>query len=66
MEEIRKCPKCNGDMEKGHLMDETDISSAPQKWAKHATGFMGVGSEDTKRIISYRCTSCGYLENFAP
>jgi predicted nucleic-acid-binding Zn-ribbon protein len=66
MVETRKCPKCNGDMEKGNLMDETYLSSAPQKWAKHATGFMGVGSKDTKKITSYRCKNCGFLENFAP
>ena len=66
MEQERKCLKCNGDMEKGHLMDQTHLLSAPQKWAKHGTSSIGTGSKDTKRIISYRCKNCGFLENFAP
>jgi hypothetical protein len=66
MEEPSKCSKCNGNMEKGYLMDQTHIMSGPQKWAKHGTSSMEIGSKDTKRIISYRCKSCGFLENFAP
>jgi len=63
--EEKICPKCQGKMELGELVDESYAVSVPQKWAKYAGGFLGLGKSREITISSYRCTKCGYLENYA-
>jgi predicted nucleic-acid-binding Zn-ribbon protein len=52
MSEIKKCPKCGGNMEAGYL------SNAPY-WRRgrslFAIGWAG-------RIFAYKCRQCGYTE----
>jgi predicted nucleic-acid-binding Zn-ribbon protein len=50
--EVKKCPKCGGESEKGYLRD------AP--WWRHGESFLQVGFG--KRIFAYRCKNCGYVE----
>ena len=66
MEKIKKCPKCDSDMEMGELLDIGQATSTAQTWAKHATSFLGLGTKDARKISSYRCKSCGFIENYAP
>ena len=61
MERPKKCLKCKGEMEKGIIADTSYATSGAAKWARTTTLF---GVKDTKRIESYRCTKCGYLENY--
>lgn len=64
------CPKCNGEMEQGFVLDMTYgaqrvsewVRGAPEKsfWTKikaPATGRIPIGT--------LRCTSCGFLESYA-
>ena len=60
-----KCPKCNGSMKEGELVDNARSVSTPQEWAEKATSVLFVGKKRGKKIVSYRCEKCGYLENYA-
>ncbi len=62
---VKRCPKCKGEMEEGVLLDHSDFGSQPQEWAQNGAVFMGVGWIKRINIISYRCTKCGFLENYA-
>ncbi len=66
MGEIKKCPKCDSDMERGQLLDLGYATSKAQSWAKQASSVLGLGAKGERKIISFRCKSCGYLENYAP
>ena len=63
------CPKCNGRMEEGFIPDYG-------YGEKHAAGWhpgtpnkkwwgLKVDRKVMRRIESFRCTKCGYLENYA-
>ncbi len=71
MESRNQCPKCNGEMKQGFILDHKDYASAlvtqwqpgePQK-----SFWRGVKSKDGPQyeITAYRCTGCGYLESYA-
>ena len=62
----RKCPECNGRMEKGQLVDQNYAVSGAQEWARHASSLLGIGRSEGITIISYRCVNCGFLKNYAP
>jgi hypothetical protein len=66
MEVPKKCPKCSSDMEQGQLLDNDYMTTVSQSWAKHATSFLGLGVKEARVIVSFRCKSCGFLENYAP
>jgi predicted nucleic-acid-binding Zn-ribbon protein len=47
-----KCPKCNGEMEKGYLLGAWSwISDKKQSNPREA-----------KKIFGYACKNCGYVE----
>ena len=48
--EVKKCPKCSGEMEEGFL------PGAPH-W-KAGKGIWGKGD----RVFGYKCRDCGYVE----
>lgn len=69
-----KCPKCEGEMEKGIMLAEPTSNMVKarfpvKRWASKITAafFKWSGSkvENEKDIENYRCKKCGYLENYA-
>jgi predicted nucleic-acid-binding Zn-ribbon protein len=52
--EVKKCPKCGGEMEEGFL------PGAP-RW-KCGKPLFGIGGY---RLIGYRCKNCGFVEFYA-
>ena len=71
MEFHNQCPKCNGEMKQGFILDHKDhASSVVAKWQAGEPGksfWRGVQSKDGPHyeITAYRCTGCGYLESYA-
>jgi len=63
--EVKSCPLCDGEMERGELMDADYATTIPQHWSPSASSFLGIGVRKIL-IVSYRCIDCGYLMNFAP
>ena len=61
----RKCPKCGGDMEAGVLADNTYGGQLAQRWSKEIKFWSWTRPKGQLKITSYRCTNCGFLENFA-
>jgi len=70
MDETIRCPKCQSDMERGFIMDNTYGGAATAKWIEGApeksfwTGIK-VRSKDEVEIMTYRCVRCGFLESYA-
>ena len=68
MESHNQCPKCNGEMEQGFILDHKDYaSSVVAQWQQgepQKSFWRGVQSKDGPHyeITAYRCTGCGYLE----
>jgi predicted nucleic-acid-binding Zn-ribbon protein len=55
MNEVKKCPKCNGEMETGYLRD------AP--WWRKGTRLPALGFGP--RVFAYKCKNCAYIELYA-
>ena len=66
-----KCPRCNGAMEPGFVMDRAHYSvPTVASWVEGAperSFWTGLKTRDreTFPVISYRCENCGYLEAYA-
>jgi hypothetical protein len=64
LKKIKKCPKCNGEVEKGLVFGAfsrgLSFLSDKEKDRKH--GFFENVGEGTE---SYRCKKCGYIEVYA-
>ena len=65
------CPKCNGAMEAGFIMDKGHYDSKDvSQWVEGEpersiwTGIKTKGRE-VYQITTYRCAGCGYLESYA-
>jgi predicted Zn-ribbon and HTH transcriptional regulator len=60
-----KCPKCSAEMEEGFILEHRQ----PVRWiaGKAETSISGdvKSSGEQRRIESYRCIGCGYLESYA-
>jgi predicted nucleic-acid-binding Zn-ribbon protein len=52
--EVKKCPKCSGEMEIGFL------SNAP-RWTR-GTSIWQIGGP---RVFAFKCRNCGYVELYA-
>jgi len=52
MSEVKKCPKCDGDMEKGYLPGAFSWSPGTSLWKLR----------QPRRIYGYGCKNCGYVE----
>jgi hypothetical protein len=64
---MKKCPKCQGEMEEGFIGDNSHGGGAlKQKWGKQITKTLGInmGVEDGKEVETYRCKNCAYLESY--
>jgi len=52
MSEVKRCPKCGGEMEVGHLRNAV-------YWT-HGRSMRGL--EWDGRVFGYKCRNCGYVE----
>lgn len=52
MNEVKKCPKCGGDMEVGYLNNAS-------RWIR-GRSLLAIRTEG--RIFAYKCQNCGYAE----
>jgi hypothetical protein len=61
------CPKCKGSMEPGVVLDYWALNSVNQTmWAPFCPTLNLLSKQpDKRKITSYRCASCGYLEEYA-
>lgn len=69
---MQRCIRCEGELEKGFLLDRGDSDFTRQvDWAsgepnKAIFRFSAVQSGNRKlAVTTYRCKSCGRLESFA-
>lgn len=61
MEELKKCPKCKGLMEKGWITESYNPFKRAS-WVQKINWFRG---NNLHPVDSYRCKDCGYIEIFA-
>lgn len=64
------CPKCNGPMEQGFVLDNTYGGRIVSQWAAGApekSFWFGtkLPAEKLIPIGTFRCASCGFLEEYA-
>ncbi|HYG61415.1 MAG TPA: PF20097 family protein [Thermoanaerobaculia bacterium] len=65
------CPKCSAAMEKGVIVDYTHGAATQAEWAEGEPKYsiwtgLKLRGHERHRIVTYRCTRCGYLESYAP
>ncbi len=69
-----KCPDCNGELEKGCMIDHTYGAVIVQRYAKAempetpqklVVGIHETDFNDIRRVITYRCTKCNKLFQYA-
>ena len=69
MKLMLNCPKCKGQMEEGFVVDYAGNFPQVSEWSAESPkmGWFGFGVDvkGVRKITSYRCTSCGYLESYA-
>jgi hypothetical protein len=66
----QQCPKCNGQMQQGFVLDNTYGARVVSQWAAGApqkSFWTGTRLPDEKLIPigTFRCASCGFLESYA-
>lgn len=65
-----KCLRCNTQMVEGFILDETHGAHLVSRWVAGPpdpsfwTGTK-IGGKERRKVKSYRCPKCGYLESFA-
>ena len=65
-----RCPKCEGVMEEGYILDNTHGGRVQACWIQGQpvksiwTGLRLKGA-DQRPVRTYRCTRCGFLESYA-
>jgi uncharacterized protein DUF6487 len=67
---LLECPKCHASMEAGFIKDETYGAVHASKWVEgppEKSFWTGTKTRGKKQVqvMTYRCSSCGYLESFA-
>ncbi len=70
MSQQHDCPKCRSIMREGFVLDESHGARLVSRWIDGApvkSMWLGVKikGHDSREIASWRCTSCGFLENYA-
>ena len=71
MHDPKQCPKCDGRMEQGFILDFAHGGARlVSQWAPgepHKSFWMGTKLPEDKLIPigTFRCESCGYLESYA-
>jgi hypothetical protein len=65
----QNCPKCNGQMEQGFVLDKGLNMQYVSQWAAgppQKSFWLGTSPPDNLIPIgAFRCASCGYLESYA-
>ncbi len=66
-----RCPKCEGSMTEGVVIDNTYGSRGISSWLEGApvkSKWVGLklGGKKPIEIRAYRCSRCGFLESYAP
>ena len=56
MSDVRKCPKCGGEMQKGSLFG---FYGQLTKWTNKESGLVWRGGND---VSAFLCKNCGYIE----
>jgi hypothetical protein len=63
------CPKCQGEMVQGYVLDLTPIGVRVSEWnagpPKKAGWASIIDSTSQIPISTFRCQSCGFLESYA-
>jgi uncharacterized cupin superfamily protein len=63
------CPRCQGSMEQGFVVDESYGRRMPAKWIEGAPQYwmwnVVVRGKRQLEIATYRCRRCGFLESYA-
>jgi hypothetical protein len=64
------CSKCNGQMEEGIVVDLNYQGAIPSMWVEDRPGngaVSGAVHNDKRKVktITYRCSSCGFLDSYA-
>ena len=65
-----KCPKCSAEMVEGFVLETGLLSDPRPKWvsgrpATNAVGGIETAERDVRRIETFRCLRCGFLESYA-
>ncbi len=58
-----KCSKCSGEMEAGFLRDRGRFGNQAGEWVAGVPEI--VQKQVRYRIEAFRCTQCGYVEQYA-
>jgi transposase len=65
----QSCPKCNGQMERGFIIDHSHTAQAVSEWAPgppQRSFWTGTKLPEGRLPIgTFRCSACGYLESYA-
>ena len=66
----QSCPKCQSSMKRGFLLDHTYGSRAASSWVEgepERSIWYGVklGGKTVLEVETWRCSKCGFLENYA-
>lgn len=68
-ESAMSCPKCQGEMIQGYVLDFTPVGNRVSKWndgPPKKAGWAGIMDSTSQiPICTFRCQSCGYLESYA-
>ncbi len=68
---VPKCARCGADMEEGHLLESGLGALGVMRWIAGAParssvlGVLRVPREKQRKVSSFRCSKCGYLESYA-
>lgn len=69
-----QCPKCNGTFQEGFIADNTFpakvipaiwVEGSPEASAWSGKGSAKVAGKAKRRVQTFRCLECGYLESYA-
>lgn len=62
---MKKCPKCNSEMEEGIIADSySNTAKRKSQWGSGLLlGFISL--KNPKDIQSFRCKECDFIENYA-
>jgi predicted nucleic-acid-binding Zn-ribbon protein len=70
MAQENRCPKCNGVMDEGFVLDRTYGGKSPTVWVEgeSETSFLAglmIGNRAVFKVQAFRCTDCYYLEFYS-